>query len=169
MNKTLQKNITIICSDEASTLETIAFRGVLEYFAYAVTVKWVGNKKDFLDILQGKIELDDLIIISAHGDDGKFFMPTEECVLFDELNINLPNKNILSVGCETSGAKEKFMKGKCKNYIAPKGSPEGNDSLFFIVKFFWLLSQNKTLKESFDGALTDMPIGSEFTLSQNLL
>lgn len=161
------KNISIICADEASTLETVAFRSVLEYLGFTVSVRWIGNKKDFLDLLQGKKETDDLIVISSHGEEGKFFMPTDESVLFSELGVNLPGKTVLSVGCDTGGAKEEFMKGKCKAYIAPTDYPEGNDAMMFVVKFFWVLAQKKNIQEAFESASADMPEGSEFTLAQN--
>lgn len=161
------KSVTIICSDEASTLETVAFRSVLEYLGFTVFVRWIGNKKDFLSILQGKESTEDLIVISSHGEEGKFFMPTDESVLFTELNVNLPGKTVLSVGCDTGGAKDEFLKGKCKEYIAPTDYPEGNDAMMFVIKFFWMLAQKKTVKEAFESASADMPKGSEFMLVQN--
>ncbi len=161
------QNVTIICSDEASTLETVAFRSVLEYLGFTVSVHWIGNKKDFLHLLQGKKETDDLIVISSHGEEGKFFMPTDESVLFTELNVHLPGKTVLSVGCDTGGAKDEFMKGKCKEYIAPADYPEGNDAMMFVVKFFWMLAQKKNIQDAYESASADMPKGSEFTLVQN--
>lgn len=161
------RKVTVICADEASTLETVAYRSVLEYLGFKVTIHWIGNKKDFLDLLQGKNEMDDLVVISSHGEEGKFFMPTDESVLFEELKVHLPGKAVLSVGCDTGGAADEFMEGKCKEYIAPSDYPEGNDAMMFVVKFFWMLAQDKTVQEAFDAASADMPKGSEFTLSQN--
>lgn len=160
-------NITIICADEASALETIAFRGALEYLGFTVSVHWIGNKKDFLDLIQGKSDTDDLIVIASHGEKGKFFMPTDESVPFSELNVNLPNKIVLSVGCDTGGAKDEFIKGKCNAYIAPTDYPEGNDAMMFVIKFFWMLAQEKTVKQAFESSSADMPKGSEFMLVQN--
>lgn len=167
MNEHSSRTVTIICSDEASTLETVAFRSVLEYLGFTVSVHWVGNKKDFLDLVQGKKETDDLIVISSHGEEGKFFMPTDESVFFNELKVNLPNKTVLSVGCDTGTAKDEFIKGKCKAYIAPADYPEGNDTMMFVVKFFWMLAQKKSVQEAFESASADMPEGSEFMLVQN--
>lgn len=167
MSENNSRNVTIVCADEASTLETVAFRSVMEYLGFTVSALWIGNKKDFLDFLQGKKETDDLIVISSHGEEGKFFMPTDESVPFSALNVHLPHKTVLSVGCDTGGAKDEFMQGKCKEYIAPTGYPEGNDSMMFVVKFFWMLAQKKSVQEAFESASADMPEGSEFTLVQN--
>lgn len=161
------KSVSIICADEASTLETVAFRSVLEYLGFTVSVHWIGNKTDFLEVLQSKKETEDLLVISSHGEEGKFFMPTDESVLFSELNVNLPGKTVLSVGCDTSGAKDEFMKGKCKAYIAPTDYPEGNDAMMFVVKFFWMIAQKKSVQEAYESASSDMPKGSEFMLAQN--
>ena len=167
MSDQLSKNVTIICADESSTMETFALRSVLAYLGFTVSVRWIGTKKEFLDLLQGKKETDNLIVISSHGEKGKFFMPTNENILFSELHVNLPGKTVLSVGCDTGEAKDEFLKGKCRQYIAPMDYPEGNDAMMFTVKFFWLIAQNKSIQQAFDSALADMPEGSEFMLAQN--
>lgn len=162
-----QKKITIICADETSDLATIAIRSALEYFGYVVSTHWVGNKRQFIDLLQGKNSTDDVVVISAHGTEGKFFLSNEESVSFKELKVRLPRKTVISTGCETHGAAKAFMKGGCNIYIAPAGSPEGNDANFFVIKYFWLLAQGKNSKDAFEIAAEDMPKGSEFTLNQN--
>lgn len=168
MRSQYSSNVTIICVDEASALETFAFRGVLEYLGFAVAVHWIGNKQDFLHLIQGKSETDDLIIIASHGRKEEFLIPTDECVRFEELNVYLPGKIVLSVGCDTYGAKDEFMKGQCSAYIAPTNYPEGNDAMMFVVKFFWILGQKKNIQDAFESASFDMPEGSEFSISSNL-
>lgn len=163
------RKITLICADEASDLATIASRGVLEYFNYVVTTHWIGNKKDFLDLLRHPESVEDIVLISAHGTDGKFSMPNNESVSFEELDVRLSGKTVISTGCETHGAAEQFIKGGCAAYIAPAGSPEGNDAMFFTTKFFWLLAQGKTPKQAFEISLQEMPKGSEFMMREKSL
>jgi hypothetical protein len=111
MNKSPYKRVTLICADEASDLETIALRGMLEYFNFVVSTHWIGNKKQFLELLNGDQPTDDIVVIVAHGDEGTFFMPTDESVSFEELQVKLPKKMIISTGCATGGAANEFMKG----------------------------------------------------------
>lgn len=154
--------ITLLCLDEASCLETVALRGVLEYFGYTVSVYWIGNKQDFLNVLHGKTETSDVIVIAGHGTEGAFFLPASEQILFGDLQVRLPGKTIVSLGCETSGAADAFKRGLCATYIAPAGSPEGNDALFFAVQFFWHLAQHKNIDAAFEIANAVMPDGSTF-------
>lgn len=160
------KQVTLVCGDENSCLETIAFRGVLEYLGFVVSTHWIGNKEQFLSLLEGHTNTDDILLLSCHGDEEGFHIPTDEIVSYDEIKVNLPKKIVVSVGCETRKASDYFMKGNCNAYIAPKNSPEGNDSLLFVVKLFWLVSQGKTFSDAFSEAQSDMPKESEFLLCQ---
>lgn len=168
MNSSSHKKVTLICTDTASDLETIAVRGVLEYFDFVVSTHWIGKKTQFLRLLQGDEPVDDIVVILAHGDEGLFHLPTEEVVHFQELHIQLPGKTVISTGCATAGAATEFMNGGCRLYIAPKEFPEGNDAAFFLMKFFWLLAQGKNTEEAFTISSKDMPKGSEFIVCKKV-
>lgn len=168
MNSSSHKRVTLICTDTASDLETIALRGVLEYFNFVVSTHWIGNKTQFLGLLQGDEPVDDMVVILAHGDEGLFHMPTEETVHFEELHIQLPGKTVISTGCASAGAATEFINGGCRLYIAPKEFPEGNDAAFFLMKFFWLLAQGKNAEEAFIISSKDMQKGSEFLMQSTV-
>jgi hypothetical protein len=159
------RSITLICADEASTLETVALRGALEYFGYVVSAHWVGNKQSLLDLLQTD-ETNDFVVICAHGKGGAFFVPNDESVRSEELSVRLPNSIVLSMACETAAAASRFLDGGCSMYIAPEGYPEGNDALYFALSFFWRIAQGNDARQAFEDAAKQMPNGSEFVLSK---
>lgn len=144
------KNISIICLNENSTLETIALRGALEYFGYTPTVHWLGSISQFQELVSGKVPLDDLIVFSAHGCDEGFYGTDNAVALLSDLKINLKDKTVLSLGCVTGKEHfaQAFMKGGVKNYIAPVSYPEGNSSLIFALTFLWKLQINEDVLQS---------------------
>lgn len=162
----MDKRVTLICTDEASALETVALRGVLEYFSLVVSTHWIGNKKQFTDLLGGVQSVDDFVVIASHGDNGIFLLPTEESVRFDELHVHLPGRTVISTGCSTGDAAERFMHGECAAYIAPSGYPEGKDAVHFVTTFFWHFLKNGQTNDAFAGAAQLMPKGSEFVMKQ---
>src|SRR3989344_6517547 len=116
------KNISLICLEERSTLETVALRGALEYLGYIVSTHFVGSKKIFLELLSGKISISDNVILSSHGYKKGFLLSNEKVIKPDEFKkqIKWKDKNVLSLGCCT-GTKEfrdVFINGGVKTYIA---------------------------------------------------
>ncbi len=163
------KRISIVCLDESSGLETIALRSTLEYFGFIVSVHWIGNKEAFENILSGKTPTEEIIVLSSHGAEGKFFLSTGEEITVNDLKITLPGKTIVSAGCDTGSEdfSKKFLDGGCKFYIAPKGYPEGNDALVFLTHLFWSIAKNTAIQIAFADAEKLMPEGSEFVLFEN--
>ena len=163
------KRISIVCLDEMSGLETIALRGMLEYFGFLVSVHWIGNKAAFEDVLSGKTQTEEIMVLSSHGADGKFYLPTDEEIGVEDLKVQLPGKIVISAGCDTGSEAfaKKFLNGGCSLYIAPKGYPEGNDALVFMTHLFWALAKDQAIPTAYGAAQKLMPEGSEFALFEN--
>lgn len=175
------KKVLVVAFDNVGT-EPIAIRQVLESFVFLVLMKYVGRPKDFIDVLENKIDFDsDYIILSCHGEEGKIIMPTlaHDVYLLDEPKENfsskeiekhfkLAGKTIINLGCTTGTSPLMDVFSKNNNiYIAPKDYIEGNSVLFFVVRLFYSLSQNKTLKEAFEESRKYDEETSLFVASKN--
>ena len=150
----MHKAVSIICASETSTLETVALRGVLEYFGYTSSVHWVGSVEQFKDILAGKTKLSAMVVLSCHGTK-KGFLGTDNTVIpLQDIPVRLAGKKILSLGCVTGMQQfaKKFISGGVKQYIAPPAYPEGNSALMFASMFFWQLQRTKNTTKSWQEA-----------------
>jgi len=147
--ETKKDNISLICLEERSALESVALRGVLEYMGYIVSTHWVGSKESFLKLLSGKEQTSNTIVISGHGYKKGFLLSDEKVIKPEEFEnqINWGNKNVVSLGCCT-GTKEfadAFMKGGVRTYIASDNYPDGNATLIFAAYLFFLLKKDDSL------------------------
>ena len=144
------KNISIICANEHSALETVALRGALEYLGYTVTAHWVGSVDQFKQLLTGQIPLAETVLLSCHGYEEGFYGTDNVKIPLNELNINLPGATVLSLGCSTGteAHARAFMKGRANNYLAPPSDPEGNSALMFALMFFWQLNEGRDIVKS---------------------
>jgi hypothetical protein len=145
-------------------IEYLTLRQVLEAFGFSVYMKYIGRPNHFIEVLEGNIEYNpDYIILSCHGEKESIVMPVlaenvyginEPRGNFSESEIRqylkLTEKIIISTGCST-GTNEMIaaFSNHQNTYIAPKDNIEGNSSLFFVISFFYMLSQNKNVKEAF--------------------
>ncbi len=142
--------------------EPETMRQVLESFGCLVLTKYIGRPNDFISVLTGTIPFDpDVIILSGHGEDGKFIMPVlgrsvytedEPKGNFSPVEINqylkLTDKVIISTCCTTGRADLAAAFSRGNTYIAPIDYIEGNAVLLFIVDFFYQVIQNKLTVEA---------------------
>lgn len=149
-------NISLICLEERSTLESVALRGALEYLGYIVSTHWVGSKESFLRLLSGEVHIDNTVIISGHGYKKGFLLSDEKIIKPEELKVQIKwkGKNVISLGCCT-GTKEfadAFIKGGVKTYLAPDDYPDGNATLTFAIYLFFLLKKGDILSAALEKA-----------------
>lgn len=151
------RNILIVSFGNTGN-EPEALRQTLESFNYCVVMKYIGRPNDFIDVLKSKLQfIPDCIILSCHGEDGEIAMPVLSNEVYDveeprghftykEINkyIDLYDKLIISLGC-TTGNKElsKAFTVNGNVYIAPENYIDGNSALFFTIRLFYELEQNK--------------------------
>lgn len=151
-----KNNISLICLEERSTLESVALRGALEYLGYVVSTHWIGSKESFLKLLSGEVPLDNTIIISGHGYKKGFLLSDEKIIKPEEFKdqIKWEDNDVVSLGCCT-GTKEfadAFMKGGIKTYIAPNDYPDGNATLTFAIYLFFLLKKGDSVSAALEKA-----------------
>ena len=106
------------------------------------------------------------MIIGCHGENGKIIVPVlgekiyyqNECrnnIGFEELQnaVSIKDKTIICTGCTTgSGELHKVFTNNNNSFIAPDGYIEGKSDLLFIINLFYNLSNNMSLKDSFENA-----------------
>lgn len=140
----MNQRISIVCASESSCLETISLRGALEYFGYIPLVHWLGNSKQLKDVLEGKIQLEEIILLSCHGCEKGFYAYENKLLSLDDVSVKLKNKTVLSTGCVTGKEHfaQSFLRGGVRYYIAPPDYPEGNSSMIFSLMFLWKLQLN---------------------------
>lgn len=142
-------NISLICLEERSTLESVALRGALEYLGYVVSTHWIGSKESFLKLLSGEVLIDNTVIISGHGYKNGFLLSDENIIKPEEFKgqIKWRDKDVVSLGCCT-GTKEfvdTFLNGGVKIYIAPDDYPDGNATLTFAIYLFFLIKKGDSV------------------------
>ena len=156
----MSHEVAIVCVSETSTLESVALRGMLEYFGYTPFVHWIGSVEQFKDVLAGKMDLPEMIVLSCHGTEQGFYGTDNVVIPLEDIAVRLPGKNVLSLGCVTGlePFAKKFISGGANRYIAPSCYPEGNSSLMFATMFFWKFQLTKDAEQSWKEAssiLTD--------------
>lgn len=159
---------------EWSGLESTALRGALEYFGYRVDTHWIGSRKEFIEVLKGKIPTADTIVISGHGDEdeGMHTCPDEKPLRPQELVevAKLNGKTVVSLGCSTGTEEfaQAFLKAGCTCYVAPTGYPFGNSALLFAIHIFYAMAQKKkTLTEAVEEAKEYDAESADFRLWQH--
>jgi len=155
--------------------EDQAIRSVLENFGYIVTTYYIGRPQDYFEIFSEKEKFDyDYLIIGCHGENGKIIVPVlgeevyyqNEChsnIGFEELQnaVCIKDKTIICTGCTTgSGELHKAFTGNNNSFIAPTDYIEGKSDLLFVINLFYHLSNNMSLKDSFEiASKTDSETG----------
>lgn len=143
--------VTIVVVGDS--FEASALRAVLENFNYRVTTHWVGSRKEFLMLLDGRIPInDEMIVLSCHGIEQGIDVPGKEPVSPQEIGevAKLPNKTIINLGCKTGGTafREAFKRAGVTQYVAPDDYPEGSAAMVFAANLFYFLKTGKSLKEA---------------------
>lgn len=139
---------------EWSGLESTALRGMLEYFGYRVDMHWIGSRKEFVELLGGKIPTNDLVILVCHGDDSGvlFTCPDERPMTPDEVGrcASLDGKTVVSLGCHTGSQSfaDAFLSAGARAYVAPSGAPYGNTAVLFATHLCYELHNKEPLKEA---------------------
>ncbi len=157
----------LILNGKSTYTENYAIRDMLENFGFIVTMFNVGRPQDYFDIMSQKIKFDyDYLIIGCHGEEGKIIVPVldddiyykNECrsnIGYDELNdnVSINNKVIVCTGCTTGSGN--LCKSFTKNnnaFIAPYDYIDGKSSLLFVINFFYYLSNNCSIQDSYNFA-----------------
>ena len=150
----LKKAVTVIAVDDPR--EANAIRTLLEGLDYQVTVHWVGSRREFVELLAGRIRTDDTVILSCHGGGDGIYMPDERPVgPVDLLEVaNLGGKTVVSLGCMTGSLAfaDAFKRAGALHYIAPIDYPEGRAAIGFTANLFFLLASGADLRGAVDRA-----------------
>jgi hypothetical protein len=135
-------------------LEPHAVRMAAEYWEIAVSATWVGNSKQIVDYLQSRPS-HDIIVLSAHGDEGRLCLPELGAEIRDRYPYNdfitadqfrefvrLDGSVFLSLACSTGtpALASAFLEGGASMYIGPAGYPNGSDALKFCLDFLYAWS-----------------------------
>lgn len=147
--------------------EPEALRQVLESFGCLVLTKYIGRPNDFISVLGGMNHFDpDIVILSGHGEDGKFIMPVLDNSVYTEDEpkgnfssaeirqyLKLAGKTIVSTCCTTGTANVANVFSEENVYIAPADYIEGNAVLLFMVDFFYqMIQRNLTIEDAWNHA-----------------
>lgn len=161
-----EMNIAIVCGPNCD-METQALRSTLEYFGARVFTYWIGRPSDFTAVLSGEdlYPQTDMIILSFHGDEGKFLMPELDESIYEEDELSgdwgpaeirrftkLDGKIVIGNGCTLGdpATAQAFIDAGCKLYIGPDDSPDGTAALMFVLRLFYEIIQNKkSVQEAF--------------------
>lgn len=138
-------------------------RQSLEHFGYTVIMKLIGRPSDFIEVLEDRFHIPyDYLIISCHGNDGRFVMPIlgEDIYTAEEPRhdlshkdiakyLHISKKTIISMGCTTGYTEVCEVFGENNVYIAPADYIEGTSAAYFVVSMFYGLSRGKELTDAF--------------------
>jgi hypothetical protein len=155
-------DIDLICVED--TLETIALRGVLEWWNLNVNMHWIGSSNQLVDLLSHPHRLSTVIVLLCHGDERGLLLPELsqelEAVSRYRQSINahefrdfvdLPHKIVVNTGCDLGKPEygTAFLQSGCSAYIGASGYPAGADSLFYTIHFFYeMFCQSKAIEEA---------------------
>ena len=151
--------ITILCLDD--NLEAIGIRSMLESFNVSVQCHFIGNVKDYINLLT-KQDSKTLVIICAHGSkDGTVLAelgPELEAIMpykrvltttnYQEF-LKLKGQIIINTSCCGASLASAFVQNGAKAYIGVDGYVDGSSSTYFAVSFLYNLFYLKlNLKEA---------------------
>jgi hypothetical protein len=135
----------------ADSLEAIALRAALEWWAIEVTLHHVGSAAQLVTLLKGATPLSPLVVLLCHGDERGILLP--ECAAelaatqpFDGLGpddlrqfVRLPGSVVVNTGCATGtpAFAAAFRASGARTYIGPTGYPDGSASLFYCLALIY--------------------------------
>ncbi len=174
-----------IVSTQDSGNEAEAIRQTLEYFGYRTLLFAIGRPDHFVQVLNGQDIpfILDFLVLSVHGDDGRFVMPKLHSSVYGEEEIRndfgvrevaryadfSPGLGIVNTGCSLGRPEmgKIFVDRGASFYIGAKDDVEGNSALLFVHRFFYELKQNgRTVFDAFVLAREVDEETSLFTLYQ---
>jgi len=162
-----KKPVSIVAVDTGQ--EASALRSVFEWFGYRVDVIWVGSREEFMKIISGNIETNDLVVLSVHGVEDGIAIPDGKAVTSDELaeSAELHGKTVLNLGCNTGSDiyVSTFQQAGVEYYIAPDDYPEGNATLLFAIHFCYRLQQGMSVPEAAEEARSYSEKSESFQLA----
>jgi hypothetical protein len=161
-----KQNVTIIAIADA--LEATAVRAVLEGLNYRVTTHWVGSRAEAIKLLTGELPIDDVVILSCHGDEHGILIPDEPSITPADVreHARLDGKTVVSLGCHT-GSRDlsaAFRAAGTAHYLAPSDYPDGTAALAFVGNLFFLRGYDVPLAEAVGRAAAFHPECEQFQL-----
>jgi len=146
-----KENLSLIIT--SGSIESHAFRYIVELYNYRVETHWVGSRKELIKILSGEIPTHNIVVLDCHGDeDGIIPGSGERSLGAEELSriVHLPGRLFVNMGCETGREHiaKAFIDGGCNHYIAPTEGIRGDATLFFCMHLFYYLVQGMTLEQA---------------------
>lgn len=138
---------------------THGIRAAAEYWNAAVSVTWVGNSRQVVDVLGSEPQYD-AIVIEGHGDErGLLLTELAPSIRADYPFIDLIAPNdfrsflklrgnmVLNLSCcgGSPSMPQALLDGGARFYIGAGGYPEGDDALMYALSFlFFYLVRNLT-------------------------
>ncbi|UFJ41235.1 delta-aminolevulinic acid dehydratase [Brevibacillus humidisoli] len=178
-------HVALVCGPNCD-MEAQAIRATLEYLGARVITYWIGRPNDFISVLSGEDLYPDteMIILSFHGDEGKFIMPElgedvyehgepkgdfgpDEIIRYAQLD----GKIVFGNGCTLGdpALAKAFLDRGCQIYIGPDDYPDGNEALMFIVRLFYeVIQHNKSVSEAYQIARSMSDELSMYQIYQSL-
>ncbi|MEZ4865668.1 MAG: hypothetical protein R3C14_30430 [Caldilineaceae bacterium] len=141
--------IHIIAIDTGN--EPHAIRSAAEWWGADVTMTWVGNSDQIVNLLSTE-PVQQLIVISGHGDERGLLLPPLAAEIADNYTYNevicpsdfaqflhLKNNGVVSLACMGGDPQlaAAFLKGGASFYIGPNGYPNGDASLMYALEFMY--------------------------------
>lgn len=136
------------------SLEAIAIRSCLEYWGMHIEMYYIGQPKDFVQIVNNRVKQDHYILLVGHGNDKGFLLPE----LSSELNPSQPftgcitpadvrdhlsfkNNVVISTACMTGNTEmaDAFLEVGASIYIGPDGYPDGDSALYYMLSLYYSL------------------------------
>lgn len=156
----------IVIDDE---MEALAVRACLERWGVRVNLHLIGKGSDLAQLFREPECLSSQILITCHGTSKGIVLPelapqiakNEPFSSFLSPSdvkglVRLKGQTVLSTGCATGKQifAKAFLNGGAKAYIAPKGYPEGDIALLFVVNFYYFLLVKKlTARQAYQKAV----------------
>lgn len=161
-----KQNVTIIAIADA--LEATAVRAVLEGLNCRTTTHWVGSRAEAIRLLTGEIPIDEVVILSCHGDEHGILVPDEPSITPGDVReqARLDGKTIVSLGCRT-GSRDlsaAFLAAGTACYVAPSDYPDGTAALAFVSNLFFLRGYGVPLDEAVRRAAAFHPGCEQFRI-----
>ncbi len=166
VNQVLTVDIIVLSND----IESHAFRAILESFNIQTRMHYIGNVKHLIALFQTPNYLYKNIIICCHGDkDGMFIpelspeleeiMPYHKKLTPSNLSsfLNLHDQVVVNTGCclGSENFAKSFLQRGAAAYIGASDYIEGNDTILFIVNFFYFyFVKSMSIKEAFHKAIS---------------
>ncbi len=162
-----QPTLDLIVIDD--NLEALAVRACLERWGVKVNLHLIGKGSDLVQLFSQPERLSPHILITCHGTSKGIVLPElapqiakkepfSSVLRPSDLKgaLRLNGQIVVITGCTTGTQNfaKVFLNDGARAYIAPKGYPEADSSLLFIVNFYYfLLVKNLSANHSYKRAV----------------